>query len=188
MKIYTEADWKAADGVDRLYLHLLEPDRWELTYAEEDRLDCLRKVWAIMCKTSTPRARIKLIMQHIDVTERTVYVYINDATALFGDMLKVDLDTELALSYARFMKLYDKAKSGGDYETARRCQDNALAVLDKIEARSPKDAKKYATLTFTDNPAALSARNEGELIEFEDVEAGVLELQTVGVSSDGKAL
>lgn len=181
-KIYTEADWHAADPIDRIYMHLMEPERWELTQAEDEKLEALRMVWSIICKQSTPRARIRMISQQIDVTERTVQRYINDAQTLFGDILTVDMDLELNLAYSRLMKLHDKATKSGDYETARRCQDNALLVLARIEARGPKEKKIYSSITFTSNPIALKARNDGEYTEFElDEPTSLLEPQAIGV-------
>lgn len=180
-KIYTEKEWAEADPLDKLYMHLVEPERWALTYQQEDKLDQLRQVWAILCKKTTARARIKLISQHVDVTERTVHRIMNDAKHLFGDMLSVDVDLEYQLAYERLMKLHDKAAENKDYETARRCQDNALAVLERIEQRAPKKRKEYPTITFTSNPAALKARNEGEYIEHEQV--GILELKAAELST-----
>ncbi len=180
-KLYTEADWEAADPIDRLHMHLMEPERWTLTQAEDEKLETLRQVWSIVCNKTTQRARIRLISLHIDVTERTVQRYINDAQHLFGEILKVDVDIELDLAYARFMKLHDKACKDKDYETARRCQDNALNVLERIQVRAPKKAKQYPSITFTSNPAALRARNEGEYTDFEDEPKRVLEPQAIGV-------
>lgn len=186
-KIFTEQDWENADRIDRLYMYLMEPDRWVLSYEEDDYLENLRKVWAIVCKQSTPRGRMKLIAYHMNVTERTIRNYINEATRLFGDMLAIDVELELSLAYNRMMKLHDKARESGDYETARRCQDNALGILEKIEAAKPKQVKKYPTITFTSDPTALVARNSGEQIEFEDVQR-VLEPQAVGVPASDSAL
>ena len=55
-------------------------------------------------------------------------------------------------------RLYEKAKTGEDYETARRCQDSALVVLAQLEAKQPKKGKVYAEILFTNDPAALKAR------------------------------
>lgn len=167
-RIYSLREWEAADPLDRLYIHLLEPERWNLNPKEEEMLDRLRKVWAIVCEKSTQRARIKLISEQIEVSERTVQRYINDSIRLFGDILRVDMDLELSLAYERYMKLYSKAVKAKDFDTARRCQDSATAILDKIEARQPKQQKVYAELIFTSDPAAIKARNTQEL-EFEDL-------------------
>lgn len=183
-KIYTERDWQAADPLDRLYIHLLEPQRWPLNNVEEERLERLRKVWAIMCEKATHRERMALISKQVDVTERTIHRDINDATQLFGDILKFDTDLELRLAYDRYMDLYELASKEKDYDTARRCHDSALAVLEKIELRAPKTRKKYAEIVFTSDPAALRARNqeEGEEIEFDEIDGqSILEREAVGI-------
>lgn len=182
-RIYTERDWQAADPLDRLYIHLMEPHRWPLNGMEEERLDRLRKVWGIMCEKATTRERIALISELVNVTERTVYRDMEDAKRLFGDILKLDVDLELRLAYDRYMELYEKAKNDNDYDTARRCQDSALVVLAQIEAKTPKKGKVYAQILFTNDPAALRPRNqdEGEEIDFDDLDGSqsVLEQQAV---------
>lgn len=183
-RIYTEAEWKAADALDRLYIHLMEPDRWALNNQDAELLENLRKVWAIICDKRTQRERIRLISEQIQVSERTVVRYIQDATRLFGDILKVDMELELALAYERYMKLYQKALKAKDFDTARRCQDSALVILEKIESRTPRVAKVYAQLIFTSDPAALSARNaDSEDLEFEEMpyhaEESLLEREAV---------
>lgn len=182
-RIYTEEDWEVADPLDRLYMHLLEPHRWPLNQVEEERLDRLRKVWAIMCDKATTKARIRLISEITEVTERTVYRDMQDAAMLFGDILKYDIDLELRLAYERYMLLFEKAKKDEDYDTARRCQDSALGILAQLEARAPKKGKKYAQLIFTSDPAAIRARNrpEDEEIEFDELTepASILEPEAV---------
>ena len=169
--IYSQEDWDSADPIDRLYMHLLEPHRWPLNNTEELRLERLRKVWSIMCDKPTMRARVKLISEVVDVTERTVYNDMEAAKMLFGDILKLDLDLEYRLAYEGYMLLYQKAKKEQDYETAKRCQDSALVLLSKIEERAPKRAKTYPAIVFTSDPAYLKARNamDGEDIEFETI-------------------
>ena len=182
-RIYTERDWQAADPLDRLYIHLMEPNRWPLNGMEEERLDRLRKVWAIMCEKATTRERLKLISEQVTVNERTIYRDMDDAKSIFGDILKIDLELELRLAYDRYMELYEKAKDEKDYDTARRCQDSALNVLAQIEAKTPKKGKVYAQILFTNDPAALRPRNEeeGEEIEFDELDGSqsVLEQQAV---------
>ena len=40
-KIYTQKDWEDADPLDKLYMHLMEPQRWELTFEQQERLEQL---------------------------------------------------------------------------------------------------------------------------------------------------
>lgn len=183
--IYTDAQWAAADAIDRMYMHLLEPERWILTQAEDEMLEQLRQVWAIICKKSTQRERIRLISEQISVSERTVTRYIENAQHLFGDMLKVDLDIELALAYDRYMKLYEKARKAKDFDAARRCQDSAVIILEKIEARAPVKKKEYTGIIFTDDYQHLQSRlQDAEDADFQilpDEKTRLLEPEAVKV-------
>lgn len=182
-RIYTERDWRAADGLDRLYIHLLEPGRWELTMQEEERLDALRTVWKVITQKSRQRERLAVICEMLTVSERTAYKYIQDATALFGETLDIDHTLELRLAYERYLHIHDLAKKEEDWDNARRALDSAMTVRHEIEQRQPKRAKVYAAILFTNDPAALRPRNqeEGEEIDFDDINGSqsILEREAV---------
>ncbi len=187
-KIFSEQDWKDADQIDRLYMHIMEPGRWELSYRDQDKLDLLRETWAIMGKKATWSSRMKLMLQVVDATEGQIAKFYREAQQLFGDLMTVDIETELSAAYQRFMKLYEKAKSAGDFEAARRCHGDAIKVLEMMENRKPKQARTYAEITFTDNPQALRARNiDAEDIDFEDA-SDILESEAIKLPADDSSL
>lgn len=182
-RIYTERDWKAADGLDRLYIHLMEPERWALMPQEEEKLEALRTAWKIICQKSRQRERLLLIAEMCGVTERSAYRYMQDAVALFGETLHIDHDLELHLAYERYLSIHEAAKKEEDWDNARRALDSAMTVRHEIEARQPKREKVYAAILFTTDPAALQARNrEGEEIDFDELPShateSVLERET----------
>lgn len=190
-KIYTERDWKDADTLDKLYMHLMEPERWELSYDHQDKLQMLRQVWAIICDKRTQRERIRLIIDSFPIiSERSIGRLMKDAVHLFGDILKTDVDTELRLMYDRYIEIGVKAEKDSDYDTARRCQDSARDILLQIESRTPVERKQYTAILFTDNPAVIRARNN-EYDEFELIngtETSLLEQQAIAVPSDRSSL
>lgn len=185
-RIYTQADWEAADALDRLYMHLMEPERWVLNAYEEDKLDNLNQVWKIIVKKASPRERIRIITHTLNCCDRSAFRYIQDATKLFMETLDLDHDLELRLAYHRFSRLHDEARKAEDWDSARRALDSAMNIRAQIEARQPKQLRMYASLIFTDDPKALTARNSDHTdIEFEDLshaEEGLLELKAVEFS------
>jgi len=58
-----------------------------------------------------------------------------------------------------------------------------MSIRAQIESRQPKKLRLYASLLFTDDPKAITARNaDPQDVEFEDLshaEKSILELQTV---------
>jgi hypothetical protein len=196
-RIYTLKDWNDADPLDRLYMHLMEPDRWALNESEENKFDILSGVWKIMVKKASPRERIRLISRTYDCTDRCAFKYVQEATKLFLETLDVDHELELRLAYHRFMKIHDKARDNDKtddtqkaLDVARRALESAMKVREQLEQRQPKALRSYAEVMFTDDPKALRARNT-EDIEFEDLshaEEDILELETVGIPTGDKAL
>jgi len=180
--VFRQSDWDVADMYDRMYMHLVEPLRWDLTEHEALELQKLTSVWRIMMRKTAPRDRIKLIAATVECSDRTAHRLMERANRLFGETLRIDHEMELSIAYHKFMRLHDKAIKHGDFDAARRSLDSAMKVRSEIEARQPKAKKVYAQLIFTDDPGAL-APGEAEELDYEEIEEGVLELEAIGVPS-----
>lgn len=179
--LFSRNDWKEADQLGRIYIHLLQPE-FELEYPDEEKLEQLKQVWAILGKTMSKMKQIRRIEEFCGVTTRTAFKFIDEAQQLFGQILKVDSEVELAAMKERYYRLADKAEKEGDYDTARRCMDSAQALIAKIEASQPAQKRVFATVIFTDDPKALQAQHDGDEIEFEEIDAeSVLEQQAIAV-------
>lgn len=184
LRLYTQKDWRDAVGLDRLYMHLMEPERWTLLPQEKSKLEALRSVWAIICNKSSTIERITIIRTALGVTERSAFKYVKDATTLFLETLDVDHELELRLAYSRFLRIHDAAKKEGDHDNARRALDSAMKVRAELEIRQPKKGRLYAQIIFTDDPKALeSSASSAEDAEFEEIheEGYLLESEAVGV-------
>ena len=185
--LFSRNDWKEADQLGRIYIHLLQPE-FELEYPDEEKLEQLKQVWAILGKTMSKMKQIRRIEEFCGVTTRTAFKFIDEAQQLFGQILKVDSEVELAAMKERYYRLADKAEKEGDYDTARRCIDSAQALIAKIEASQPAQKRVFATVIFTDDPKALTAQHDGDDIDFEEIGAqGLLEQQAIAVPAGSAA-
>jgi hypothetical protein len=186
-QIFTIDDWKQADRIERIYINLVQRE-FELSYEDEEYLEKLKKVWAILGKTMTKMKQIELIQEFAMVTTRTAFKYIDDAQALFGEILKTDAEIELAALKERYYLLADKAEQLQDYDTARRCIESAQAIIEKIQALNPKKQRVFATVIFTDDPKALTATHDGDEIDFEEIGSqSLLEQQAIAVPTGSAA-
>lgn len=165
-QLYTVEEFKAADPLTKLYIHMMEPERFELSWKQLERLDDLKAVWRIIVKKPNNKDRIRAVVEAFQVDDRIAYRMMSEAAQLFVDTLDVDHDLELRLAYSRMMKIVEKAESAHDYEAARRALESAQNLLDKIEARAPKPTKQYAQIIVTSDPAALMPQNR----DIEDAE------------------
>ncbi len=174
-KIYTQAEWDAADLHTRLYMHLVEPHRWALDAIEKQRLDELRIAWDAILNYPSIQSRVRNLEETLSVTDKKARLIMKEAVKVFGDIDAIDVRLELSLSYDRYRLLAKKADEEGDYDTARRCEESADKVAIEIEKRKPKIAKQYATIILSDDPVHIRARNDEDgdnipEIEFENVE------------------
>lgn len=176
-RIYLESEWKAARGLDRLYIHLMEPHKWPLNQIEAEHLEKLNVAWRIICKEPRPHNRTIKVAAATDVQRRQAMNLIADAKELFGEILEVDVTLEQRLGFQRLMGLYKHATEADDAELAEKIHKQAMSLLDKIQKNAPTQPKQYLPIQITTNPAAL-AHGDAETIEFEDV---VPEPETVGV-------
>ncbi len=170
-KIYTQADWNAADLMTRFHIHMLEP-YWKLTLDEESRLNVLKGAWHAIQHFPAGYPRIKYLEDNFQVTSAKAGVLLRDAVTLFGDYDKINLELELRLSYERYRALAQKAADEGDYDTSRKCEESADKIALEIDRRKPKQTRQYEAIVLTDDPTAIRPRNEDFVtdIEFENVE------------------
>lgn len=182
-QIFTIEEFKAASPLEKIQMHLLQPGL-ELPYELDDRLQAYKDIWAILGKTNSTMKRTKQVQELLHLEYSTALRYIKEAEQLFGEVTKVDAEIELAMMKERYLRLADKAEKAKDYDTARRCMENAEAILAKMEANKPRQQRVFAAVIFTDNPKALTAKNDDtDDIEFEEIdgEAGLLELEAIRV-------
>ena len=120
-RVFTEKEYAAADPVERIYMHLLQPDELHLDKYDAQRLDYLKTAFAIACEEASGFERVRKMMAASGLTERNAYQYILDSITLFGDVLKVNKDLEKAVIRERLVKLANLAHEKGDYETELKC-------------------------------------------------------------------
>lgn len=173
-RLYTLKDWESADETDRMWMHMQEPERWTLSPREDETLQKLKAVWALVMENTRPTKRVKAIMEAFDCTSKTAYVYIRRATDIFGDLLDIDHTLEMHLAYDKALHLMQLAEEEGEIETAQKCLKTAEEIRAKIEAKKPRETKQYVSITITNNPNVLNAKNEdylelSEAIDYEPI-------------------
>lgn len=188
-RAFSQKEWDEADEIKRMYIHLIEPIKWPLSDHLAKLLERYRGVWAVMMSTKAPRARIVQITWAYQVTERCAYEYIQTAKYLFGEVLDVDPWIEKRAAYDRMIRLSERAEENGDYDTAVKAVDKAIALLERIEATTPAEPKIYRPITVTTNPAALKSRIQADDAEYIDLNNGTIpEPEAIPLLRDGEAV
>lgn len=157
-RIFTFEDWRNANSLDKMYMHMMEPHRWELSKDEMSKLQSLRAVFAIITEHASIKRRSEMISRELGISEVYVKKLIKEAQLLFGDILSIDTQVEMSLMYERYMFLYEKCKEEGDMDTARRCLDSATALLEKVDGKVKPEKKEYAKVVFTNDATVIESR------------------------------
>jgi len=173
-ELFSQEDWNAGTTIDRLYMYLMEPNKWYLTDMEFNKLEKLRQVWGIMCDNMVQRDRIKLITAMLDnmTTERTIKGLMQDAQHLFGDILTINAELELYILKEQYYELAQLARKAKDFDTAKRCLDGARDIVYRIRDKQENKPLALPDVVFSDSAMALQATDA----EFEEVH--LLEPQT----------
>lgn len=185
-RLFTEKEFREASQIERMHMHLLEPDKWVLTETDAEKLVKLRGVWKIIMANLRPMNRIMAIVEGYSCTERYARELITEAGELF--MVTIDFDAELErlITRDRYLKIHEKASKDGDYETAMKALEKADSILKEIEISKPKTQKVYAMITPTTDPTALELPT-GDDENYLDYES-ILESQTEAILSENTAL
>lgn len=183
LKAYNEAAWKEATNLERIAIWLQQPEDFELSVLEEQKMETLRQVWAVMISTMVNGKRMNKIAEMFSTDRRNAWKMMQEADFLFGSLLKTDKEAELSALKNRYYALADAAEQAGDFDAARKCLDSAQTVIQQIENMAPK-RRQYTEIVFTSNPLALTAEN-GQEIDFEEI--GVLEREAIAIPAGASA-
>lgn len=157
--------------MERLYFHCLFPLDLHLTEHEQRYLKALKKVFSICSyELSYPRQR-RLIERAVPEagTSWRITGLINDAVALFGDMIKINKAFSRAVLREKFLQVARAAHAAGELETERLAYGNIM----KLDGLDIHDASKVdrsrlelPEVIITANPEALTL--EAEYLEIDE--------------------
>lgn len=181
-QIFTQEDWKQASQLERIFIWLIDPKKFDLNHQDEQKYVLLRKIWGILGQTMNKARQVDLICDRCGIDERESYRLVKQAEEIFGKLSEVDEWIEFQSLKQRYYLMADAAEKDGDIETARKCLDSARQIMEQQNAKKPRAARVYAQVVFIDDPKAITSQSDADDIDFEEIgEEGLLESQAVGV-------
>ena len=89
-KVFRLEDWKKASRIERMYIYMMEPDRFALNDPDRKYLNTLKRAFHIMSDYSSNLVASNLIFECFGEveTKNRVYKIMNDARDLFGAMIQ----------------------------------------------------------------------------------------------------
>lgn len=141
MRLYTQADFKAAGKLDRILMSEMQPNIFALSDYEDKYLHILRQAFALCGDELNENVAISKIRATIVGYENYTVAakLLNDVQLYWRNFIQKNKDYKLALVVVRMYALAEKAKEAAvtidDFDTASRMLERAarLEGLDKIQ-------------------------------------------------------
>ena len=164
-RVYSRIQFQRAGRLERLLIHMTEPETHKLSDKETRLLHRLQEVYPLISDSGSRADSIDAIMKEFGCTRAHAATLYEDASELFGQMLQVDKRFDRAVLREQLYKLYEMAEAANDFAEARQC----LAQIIKLEGLNEKEegpkikAPEIPKPVFTNDPKALlSASTEEE--------------------------
>lgn len=164
-RVFDLVEFKNATKVERMYMYMIEPDRFVLAEEEERYFHILRQSYAVIAEFDKPRGEVIEAINTIKGDFRaTAYRIMKDAQSLFGMFEEVDKRVQRAIVREKLKMLAIKAQNQNDGQLEARCYE-AMIRLDKLDQSDgdPVQDTTIPMLEVTSDPTALI--EEAEIIE-----------------------
>lgn len=158
--LFTNEQFKKASRIERMHMHLLDPDRFYLPDEDFHYLEKLKLAFAVISNTLSRTEALKKIeaVLNIDIRKQDAYKYYNDSRELFGNIIKSNKDFDRLVLREKLVILANTAEAMMNIEEARKCYE-AIMKLDALDKHGESDFNpedfQFPTIIFSDDPSLL---------------------------------
>lgn len=144
-------DYPGLPRIDRIYYAIMYPRYFQMTNADEDRLELMKRTYNILIAASTDqqaRNLIKVVRPGPALSTSDVLELIRETKEFFGKIEIRDITFDRAVMRHRLLDLYTRAKLSGDIWNERL----ALKQLTDLDALAVKDPGSSGTPVIPELP------------------------------------
>jgi hypothetical protein len=170
IRAWDKQEFQKASTVDRMYMHLMSPRRYELRFTERDYLKVLKQAYVIICNNPRKQEALKLIddsLEHeSDYSNLKIY---RDACDLYGKFADINVKLERSLQRDRLFLLrqLEEEKENPDLFLLLEIEKQLTKVMriDQPDEEEP-ESTELPPIIFSTDPTLLIAEDA----EFEEME------------------
>lgn len=164
LKIYTLQEFTAADRIDRIQMHIMEPKRFILTLTEEEYWRKLQQAYHLCYDELRQSEAIKKIQESVYDCEtwyKANRVYA-DMTAVFGQFVQKNAEFRRQIAVEKLYFFAKKAEDDDDWQLAASIIEKAakLEGLDKIQPGFTADDINLPDIEVTSDAEVLRIAEE----------------------------
>lgn len=169
-RLYKQSDWKSASRLERIYIHLMQPEDFALSEKDEDYHEDLKVIFVIIqdeLNSSAAIPKIRDVLPNIGSDAR-LYRMISDCKELYGNIVDSNKKFDRYVVGQKFIEIYKKALEAKEIDVARLALYNytKLMGLDQPDEGFDPESINLPTIVFSDDPKLLNAED----VEYEDLE------------------
>lgn len=171
-----KSEWKKFNNgtkLERIWMHHMDPDRYELHDSEMEYMERMRAAFHILCEERQQAKAINRIYEELkDVysTRRSIYNLVNDTKTFYGNIIKRNKEFDRMVIKDRLMELSERAKDTGNLKQENKAYELVmkLLALDKHDGEGIDwEQLELPDISFTHDPAVLEAE-DAEIVEDEE--------------------
>ncbi|MGH1365800.1 MAG: hypothetical protein ACRBF0_19735 [Calditrichia bacterium] len=180
--LFELTEFKKATKVERMYMHLLDPFRYQLRDSEDEYLKVLTEAYSIICEGRPTRESRRIVRERLEgrTSYRTTAI-IKDCQDLYGRFEEVNQRVQAGIYRDKLQLLAKKAEQIAEIadneadaisalKEARRCYESLISLdqADKIELNKDIDTT-LPEIEFTES-LSLSVGEHAEDAEIDTYE------------------
>lgn len=173
-RIFKPKDFREASKIDRLYMHLLQPDDFTLNGHEQKHLERLRQVFALVGQEPSDAKAVALVEGAMpELSKSTIYRAIRDMKKLFGEITLRNREFDRQVLGEKLLALALKAEEKSNIKEARRCYQAYAKIwgLDRLDVENfnPQDLEIPQPIFTTREEAYFE---DAEIVDDNDTQTG----------------
>lgn len=169
VRVYTEQDFLQADRMDKIFMHILFPDQFNLNKTDSEYLELLQDAYRLVRKELSDHAVLRLVEEaYPEISKYRRHKLINDVKRLWGNIVHRNKEYDRLVLRERLVKLANRARKAGDLQEERR----ALQAIIRMDGLDVHDVEKFnpadiqlPTVIFTADPKAYAVEDAEVLNE-----------------------
>lgn len=167
-RLYDVGQFKKADRLQRLLIHITDPDHFILTPTDEKYLQRIRRCFAVLCSTFSDASLDKVLAAEFPTMNARQLSKLRQDTNAFYDAVKTETKAFNWLrQYQRILRHLELAQESGDMKSICDLEKILAVMRTEMPEGDPVDLTVPA-FEFTTDPQHLHETEEAEIIEEYD--------------------
>lgn len=166
--LYNAKDWKHADRLERILIHLVEPERWPLNQRDNTYFERIRKCFIVVTSNFSEQSVMSILKHEFPTMNSRQLLKLKQDTTAFYTRFDIESKTfDRIKQRARIMKHLEAATSSKDWAAVARLEKELRLMRLEIK-EDLQEIPEIPDFDFTTDPKYFDT----EFTDYEEEETG----------------